>query len=339
MEMGSSKEQYLRNALIVIILILGGILFYQGLPFLSGILGACTVYFLVRNQMRYLVCVKGFKRSISASLILLEALLCFLVPAFLVVWLLVSKINSLNVDTHSIMETLYGLVHKINHKTGYDLLSTDNISRLATTATDVVQMIVSQVSGFVINSFVLLFVLYFMLVSSEHMERYVYTMIPFKNKYKKRVLMEISKMIRANAIGIPLLAIIQGAFALLGYWFFGVSDPLLFGFITCFATIIPLFGTALVWFPLVLYLGFSGNWSAGIGLAAYALLVIANIDNLVRFMLQERMASTHPLITVFGVVIGLAIFGFWGIIFGPLMISMLVLCLDIYKKEYIDNLK
>lgn len=337
--MSNSKDQYLRNSLVVIILILGGILFYQGLPFLSGILGACTVYFLVRNQMRYLVVNKGIKRCFAAIFILLEALLCFLIPAFLVIWLLVSKLNSLSVDTHSIMDKLYQLVNFINHKTGYDLLSTDNISRLATTATDVVQFIVSQVSSFAINSFVLLFVLYFMLVSSEHMERYVYTMIPFKEKYKKRVLTEVSKMIRANAIGIPLLAIIQGAFALLGYWICGVSDPLLFGFITCFATIIPLFGTALVWFPLVMYLGFSGNWTAAIGLAAYALLVIANIDNLVRFILQEKMASTHPLITVFGVVIGLAIFGFWGVIFGPLMISMLVLCLDIYKKEYIDSLK
>lgn len=337
--MGNSKDQYLKNSLIIIIIILGGILFYNSLPFLSGVLGACTVYFLVRKQMRRLVNNKHLKKSVAAILILLEALLCFLIPAFLIVWLLVNKITTIDLNTHSLINSFHGFITFINDKTGYDLLNSDNISRVATTVTDIAQLVVSQVSSFVINSLVLLFVLYFMLVASEPMEKYVYSILPFKDKYKKKVLDETNKMVKANAIGIPLLAIIQGFFAFIGYWIFGVPDPLLFGFITCFATIIPLIGTAIVWFPLVLFLGFSGNWGAAIGLAAYALLVIANIDNLVRFVLQERLASTHPLITVFGVVIGLAIFGFWGVIFGPLMISLFVLCLDIFKKEYIDNLK
>lgn len=337
--MSNTKDQYLKNALVVIIIVLGGILFYKSLPFLSGLLGACTVYLLVRKQMQRLVKNRGMKKSVAAILILLEALLCFLVPAFLVVWLLVNKITSIDINTHSIMTFLHGIIDFVDKKTGYDLLSTDNLSKIAMFFTDFVQIVVDQVSSFVINSLVLLFVLYFMLVASEPMERYIYSMLPFKDKYKKQVLDETNKMVRANAIGIPLLAIIQGFFALIGYWIFKVPDPLLFGFITCFATIIPLIGTAIVWFPLVLFLGFNGNWGLAIGLAAYALLVIANIDNLVRFVLQEKLASTHPLITVFGVVIGLTIFGFWGVIFGPLMISLLVLFLDIYKKEYIDNLK
>ena len=337
--MDNSKDQYLKNALIIIIVILGSILLYKSLPFLSGLLGACTVYFLVRKHLRRLVQNKGMKPSIAAIVVLLEALLCFLVPAFLAIWLLVGKLTSVDLNISQIVDSLHHVIDFINQKTGYDLLNTDNISKVAMSATAMVQMIVDQVSSFVINSLVLLFILYFMLASSEPMEKYIYSILPFKDKYKRKVLDETSKLVRANAIGIPLLAIVQGFFAFIGYWVCGVPDPLLFGFVTCFATIIPLFGTALVWFPLVLFLGFNGNWPAGIGLAAYALLVISNIDNFVRFLLQEKLASTHPLITVFGVIIGLTIFGFWGIIFGPLMISLLILFFDIYKKEYLDNLK
>lgn len=94
-------------------------------------------------------------------------------------------------------------------------------------------------------------------------------------------------------------------------------------------------GTGLVWGPLVIYLCATGNWVNGIGLLCYGALVISQVDNLIRFVLQKKMADTHPLITVFGVIIGLPLFGFMGVIFGPLLLSMFILCLDIFKKEYL----
>lgn len=337
--MARSKEQFLNYTLLILVLIMGGILFHEILPFMSGVLGAFTVYVMVRKQMKHLTDERKMKRSVAAIVILLETLLCFLIPAFLVVWLLIKKITSVDVNLQSMVDMGHHFIDMINKKTGFDLLSTNNLGKIAGFATDAAQIIVGGVSSFLINSVVMLFILYFMLVAREPMEKYLYSLLPFKTKYKARVVDEINKMVRANAIGIPLLAIIQGFFATIGYYIFGATDPILFGFLTCFATIIPLFGTALVWAPLALYIGISGNWGGAIGLVAYALLVISNIDNLVRFMLQEKIASTHPLITVFGVVIGLSLFGFWGIIFGPLLLSMFFLCFDIYKKEFIDTMQ
>lgn len=54
-------------------------------------------------------------------------------------------------------------------------------------------------------------------------------------------------------------------------------------------------------------------------------------------MLQKRIADTHPLITVFGVIVGLPLFGFWGVIFGPLLLSIFILCVDIFKREHLDD--
>ena len=71
-------------------------------------------------------------------------------------------------------------------------------------------------------------------------------------------------------------------------------------------------GTALVWFPVAAYLAISGDWFHAIGLAAYGAIVVSQSDNLIRFILQKKMADTHPLITIFGVVIGLPLFGFMG---------------------------
>lgn len=105
-------------------------------------------------------------------------------------------------------------------------------------------------------------------------------------------------IVRSNAIGIPLLAIIQGGVAMIGYLIFGAPNILLLGFLTCFATIIPMVGTALVWFPVAAYLAISGDWFHAIGLAAYGAIVVSQSDNLIRFILQKKMADTHPLITI-----------------------------------------
>ena len=146
---------------------------------------------------------------------------------------------------------------------------------------------------------------------------------------------EINMIVRANAIGIPLLAIIQGAIATLGYYLFDAPSALLFGFLTCFATVIPIVGTTLVWFPLAAYMAILGDWPHAIGLLLYCGLIVTNIDNLIRFILQKKMADTHPLITIFGVVIVLSLFGFMGVIFGPLLISIFILCVNIFKEQYL----
>ena len=176
-----------------------------------------------------------------------------------------------------------------------------------------------------------------MLIGGAKMEKYVYSILPFSDENKKNVLNEINMIVTSNAIGIPLLAIIQGLIALLGYWIFDVPSPFLFGFLTCFATIIPVVGTALVWLPLALYMVLTGDWVNAAGLTAYALIIITNVDNLIRFILQKKMADTHPLITIFGVIIGLSLCGFMGIIFGPLLISIFILCFNIFKEKYLDN--
>lgn len=124
---------------------------------------------------------------------------------------------------------------------------------------------------------------------------------------------------------------------MLGYYIFNVPDLLLWGILTCFATVIPIIGTALIWFPLVIYFIIIGDWWDAIGLLIYSALIITHVDNLIRFILQKKMADIHPLITIFGVIIGLPLFGFMGVIFGPLLLSIFILCVDIFKREYLEK--
>ena len=307
----SVKEQYWRYSLVVIILGLGTIIFVKLLPFLGGLLGALTIYILVRKQMFSLTEKRHIRRGLAAAIVLCESILCFLIPMSLVVWLVVNKLQGINLDPGSIIEPAKHIAQLVEEKTGYDLLVTDNL--------------------------VLIFVLYFMLVGGRKMEAYLDDILPFNKAHTQEVLHEIKMIVQSNAIGIPLLALIQGFVALVGYWIFGVPSAVLFGLLTCFATIIPIVGTMLIWVPIVIYLALSGSWGNAIGLAIYASIVVSQSDNLIRFVLQKKMADTHPLITIFGVVIGLSLFGFMGVIFGPLMLAIFILCVNMFKREYLDR--
>ena len=331
----SVKEQYRKYSLITIILGLGLLLFLKMTPFMGGILGACTIYIMVRDQMLYLTQKKKIRKSVTAIILLIEAILCFLVPLSLAVWLLISKLQTVNVNTATFVDTITNLADWIRRKTEYDLLSKENISSIASILPGIGQFLMGGISSFAVNLFVLVFVLYFMLIGGTKMEQYIYELLPFSDSNKKHVMNEINMIVRANAIGIPLLAIIQGAIATLGYYLFDAPSALLFGFLTCFATVIPIVGTTLVWFPLAAYMAISGDWPHAIGLLLYCGLIVTNIDNLIRFILQKKMADTHPLITIFGVVIGLSLFGFMGVIFGPLLISIFILCVNIFKEQYL----
>ena len=331
----SVKEQYRKYSLITIILGLGLLLFLKMTPFMGGILGACTIYIMVRDQMLYLTQKKKIRKSVTAIILLIEAILCFLVPLSLAVWLVIRKLPTVNVDTATFVDTITNLADWIHRKTEYDLLSKENISSIASILPGIGQFLMGGISSFAVNLFVLVFVLYFMLIGGTKMEQYIYELLPFSDSNKKHVMNEINMIVRANAIGIPLLAIIQGAIATLGYYLFDAPSALLFGFLTCFATVIPIVGTTLVWFPLAAYMAISGDWPHAIGLLLYCGLIVTNIDNLIRFILQKKMADTHPLITIFGVVIGLSLFGFMGVIFGPLLISIFILCVNIFKEQYL----
>lgn len=335
----STKEQYWKISLIVFIIGLGIILFRQITPFLGGLLGALTIYILVRKQMIHLSEKRKMKRNFAAILITAEAILCFLLPLALVVWLLVINLQNINLDPQAIIAPFEEAASIIKAKTGYNILGGEVISYVISALPHIGQMLMGGISSFAVNMFVLVFVLYFMLIGGKKMELYINDILPFNEINTQHVIHEITMIIRSNAIGIPLLAIIQGGVAMMGYWIFGAPNILLSGLLTCFASVIPMVGTALVWVPIAIYMALIGNWLQAAGLAAFGAIVISQLDNLIRFMIQKKMANIHPLITIFGVVIGLSIFGFMGIIFGPLLLSLFFLFVDMFKRGYLDGEK
>ena len=335
--MASIRERYWRYSLVALILGMGVTVFIELIPFLGGLLGAATIYVLLRGQMIRLTEHCRWRRGPAAWLLLGEAVLCFLIPISGIVWLVVSKVQDVTLDPQSLIASVRDVTRVIRVRTGYDLWQESNLREILAYLPKLGQQLVEAIGSFAVNVVVLLFVLYFMLIGGLRMETYCREILPFDRRAARSVLREIHRIVRSNAIVIPLLAVGQGFVAWVGYVIFGVHGTLLWGVLTSFATVIPIVGTALVWVPLALYTGLAGHWGQAVGLLLYGVLVVTQVDNILRMVLQKRLDNAHPLVTIFGVIIGLSLFGFMGVIFGPLLLAMFVFCVDLFKRKYLDR--
>ena len=114
-------------------------------------------------------------------------------------------------------------------------------------------------------------------------------------------------------------------------------DAFLLFILTIFAAMMPVVGASLVYLPVCAILFAQGHNTNAIALLAYCIIIVGSADNLIRFLLQKKMANVHPLITIFGVIIGLNLFGFIGIIFGPILISLFIWLVKLYNLEFGNN--
>ncbi len=328
-----------RHILIGLMIILGLIIFKYARPYMSGFLGAATLYVIVNRQQKYLTEKLKFKRGLSALLIVLEVLFLILIPLTGIAFLVIDTFSGITIDPEAILEQVNNFIDSLEEKLGFNLFTPENLTFIPKAGSNLLQILGNSLYSFVINVVVILFVLYYMLFSNDTLERAIWETLPFKNENKSILAEETRSIIQANAIGIPLLAIIQGAFAYLGYLFFGAQNPILYAILTGFASILPLVGTMIVWIPVGISILLSGNLMGGLGMLLYGLIIIGGVDNVARFLLQKRLADIHPLITVFGVLIGIPMFGFWGVIFGPLILSLFILFFNMYRHEYVPGSK
>ncbi len=329
----NSREKYFEWTLLLLIFTLGYTIVVQALDFLGGILGAITLYVMLRHINFSLT--DKYGKNKAAWIITLTITLFVLIPLTLLPLFAYDYIQKFNFDVNTIIDKFVKTLHYIKNEFNIDLMSDKSKEYITAKMTLIFNMLLSGLNNFAVNLFTAILVLFFLLAGGRNMEHYISRLLPFNEKNKDIIKKQIYLTVRSNAIGIPLLALIQGIIAGIGYYIFGVNNAILFAILTGFASIIPLVGTMIIWIPLCIAQYFEGSLYQTIGLLAYCTLVVAQCDNVIRLFLQKKMADTHPLITIFGVIVGLPVFGFMGVIFGPLLVGMFLLILDMFAKQYV----
>jgi predicted PurR-regulated permease PerM len=301
---------------------------------LLPILGATTLYVFLRNYMIKLVTLYKWKKWIAATLLVVAALLLIVLPISALVKYGITKALPF-IQQPELLQTKFLAINQyINQKTGYDIAAGGYLEK----ASGVILSLGQKALGGTLNTLSIValtfFILYFMLFQTFDVELGLRKYLPFRSKNSSNLINKTRDLIFSNAVGIPIVAIAQGIVALIGYAIFGVDEFLLLGLLTALASVVPIVGTMIVYIPLGLYVLSQGHNGAGIGIIVWGLVVIGGVDNIVRFLVAKKLANVHPLTTIFGVIMGVNLFGFLGIIFGPILLSIFVVLIEIYINEY-----
>jgi predicted PurR-regulated permease PerM len=332
--MPTFNNQIRQVGLLVILTALALLLLFELYGFLPGFLGALTLYILSREWYFSLTVRKHWNKSGTALLFMLAFLVGIGLPASFAIHLISSKVNVLFNNSEQVIVVFKSASAQIKQWTGFDILTDQSLGEIQKLITNYIPSFLNSSASVAGNLLMILFLFFFMLINGTEMERRISAIIPLKEENVEVLAVETKNMIRANALGIPLISIIQGLFAIFGYWIFGIQDFLLWGFITAIFAFFPVVGTAFIWIPLIIYLYAAGENGRAIGLAIYSIIVTGNVDYLARVTLLQKIGNVHPVIAVLGLIVGLKLFGFWGFIFGPLMISYFLLLTRIYASEF-----
>ena len=320
---------------LLLILFLGILLFLKMFTFFPGFLGAVTLYVICRKWMFKLIEQRKWKKSLAATLLMVLSFLVILLPIGLLVNMLAAKVAYAASHSAELINSLKQTNARLEESVGFVLLTTERLQKLQEKLTAVLPGFLGATFNTLTTIAIMYFILFFMLINGREMEENLYEYIPLKDKNVERLGKEFNTLVIANAVGIPLIAIVQGIISLVGYFIFGVPQPMFWFVVTCFTAMLPVVGAAAVYVPMGLYLLAIGNTWQGIAVLVYGFGVVGTSDNVARLMLAKKIADVHPLITIFGVIIGVSLFGFIGLIFGPLLISMFILLLDIYGNEFV----
>jgi predicted PurR-regulated permease PerM len=122
--------------------------------------------------------------------------------------------------------------------------------------------------------------------------------------------------------------------ALIGFLIFDIDSPFFWFVIVTIGSMVPFLGSLLGIVPVFILTLASGTPFQAWGILLYGIIVVGSTDNIIRLYVLRRLDNVHPLITLIGVIIGVPLFGFIGLIFGPLLISLFLVVLHIYKHQY-----
>lgn len=194
--------------------------------------------------------------------------------------------------------------------------------------------IASNTLAFVVNFFLMLMVVYFLLLDGQRLLTYIIDLSPLPSDQEQTLIGKFKEMANAILIVNGLSGIIQGSLGGVAFWVFGFPSAFLWGVIMGLLAFIPIIGIGVVFVPTVIYLFLKGRIAASIFFAVFYLLLSGITEYMVKPKLVGRQVDQHPLLIFFAIIGGLKLFGLLGIIYGPLVVTAFLTMADIYRANY-----
>lgn len=323
-----------RHVLLICSLVgLATLILFGLLGYLTAFLGAGILYVVLRPWFTALVHRRGWNRTLVTILLLLLAVVVLIVPFYMLTTLLIDRLAGFVRNTDQIL----AVVHRLEGLLKVKLTDPQNTRQLLQQGAERVSgWLPSLASGliqFIAVVGLMLFTLYFMFTQEDAFLRGLHRYLPFREKTLEELNDSLKNNVNANVLGQGLLVIVQGIITGLTLWIFRVPDPIFWGLVTVFVSFVPVLGTPVIWIPAAIYQFSQGHPGLGLGILLTGVLVIVNVDNVLRIFLAKKMGDIHPWITLVGIVGGVEIFGIVGLVIGPLLLSYFIVLMRVFERE------
>ena len=144
------------------------------------------------------------------------------------------------------------------------------------------------------------------------------------------LLIRVGDTIHATIYGTLAVSAVQGILGGLMFWALGLPAPLLWGVVMVVLAIVPVLGAFVVWVPAAFFLASEGHPGKAVILAAWGVLVVGTIDNLLRPILMGNRLKLHTVLVFISIIGGLVVFGASGLILGPMVVTVTLVLLELW---------
>ena len=331
-------RKYSRYIVFALILLLIYVSYKIINPYLTPLLGSAVVAIAIYPLYKKIFA-KTKRAKLSSFIVLVLIFFLIIIPLIFFANRLVGE--TINVYNAANSLELAEFSEKLNELTGLNINFERHIKETLQSISNLfiissANLLEKLIKGF-LDLFVFFFTLFFFLKDGKKIVGKVRKILPIKDNIEAKLFREINNVIRGLLSGVLIVAILEGIIALIGFYIFGIPNPLLWSFVIVLAAYLPVVGPATVYIPAAIYLGITGNVLTGILLWAYSFGLITTLDNIVKPHIMGKNSNINPIIILVGVLGGISLFGLPGIIVGPLVLSILFVVYRIYEEEKEEN--
>jgi predicted PurR-regulated permease PerM len=321
------------NIVLAVIIILAIVIFYSLLDLFTAFLGAIILYTIFKPLFIFIK--KKVGAAFSAVTMILVSFIIIIIPFFTLSFMVLERLNDLKKDQFMVKAIISRMDDFVGLKLDQPDLIDNYVKKFSVFVQDLFPAILGGTWAIFLTITMMYFILYFMFVQSKEFEDGLLKYSPLREHHAIQFAKELKNTTYSNVLGQGLIAVVQGLLVSICFFIAGINDFVFWGVISLFLSFMPVIGAPLVTIPAAIILFVNGeNWQ-GTFVLLVTFIVIINIDNVIRFSINKKMADTHPIITVVGVIIGLPLFGFVGLVFGPLLLSWCIHLIKIYETDKI----
>ncbi len=328
-----NSDRYLRYLPVILIIAISVLVFILLKPyfvdlFVSAILA--YLFYLVYKKLK-----KRFKNeNLTSAITTIIIIIIILLPLVLVANLLVKE--AIEVYNNIRQEDLLAIDLPKYQDLDIENYFKEGLKIGALYIVDSLSKFVFSIPARILDFFIIVFLTFYLFKDGEKFLENIKSYMPLKQSQKDILFKRMGDVVYAIIYGLVIAAIVQGIAGIIGFFIFGVDNAILLGLVMIVAAMIPFVGSAIIWLPISILKILSGDSFKGIGLLIYGIVIISTVDNIIRPKIIGDRTKIHPVLILLGIFGGIAMFGFIGVVVGPLILAIFLVLLKYYKVDKIE---